>query len=162
MATSGVGCMASVYIHIGNANIHIGNVNIRIGSHVRTHRATRTYALVNTYVRIEQHVRTHWSTRTYAVCNTDVRIEQHVRTHWSTRTYALSNTDVRIGLYIYMYRVRLRHILHQDLIRLPPPVFAGVQNFGWKPKVQKRGCVKTEMVYLFVKMIALSTFWHTL
>lgn len=118
MATSGVGCMASVYIHIGNANIHIGNVNIRIGSHVRT--------------------------------------------HWSTRTYALSNTDVRIGLYIYMYRVRLRHILHQDLIRLPPPVFAGVQNFGWKPKVQKRGCVKTEMVYLFVKMIALSTFWHPL
>lgn len=118
LATSGVGCMASVYIHIGNANIHIGNVNIRIGSHVRT--------------------------------------------HWSTRTYALSNTDVRIGLYIYMYRVRLRHILHQDLIRLPPPVFAGVQNFGWKPKVQKRGCVKTEMVYLFVKMIALSTFWHTL
>ena len=118
MATSGVGCMASVYIHIGNANIHIGNVNIRIGSHVRT--------------------------------------------HWSTRTYALSNTDVRIGLYTYMYRVRLRHILHQDLIRLPPPVFAGVQNFGWKPKVQKRGCVKTEMVYLFVKMIALSTFWLTL
>ena len=140
MATSGVGCMASVYIHIGNANIHIGNVNIRIGSHVRTHRATRTYASGNTYVRIEP----------------------HVRTHWSTRTYALSNTDVRIGLYIYMYRVRLRHILHQDLIRLPPPVFAGVQNFGWKPKVQKRGCVKTEMVYLFVKMIALSTFWHTL
>lgn len=136
MATSGVGCMASVYIHIGNANIHIGNVNIRIGSHVRTHRATRTYASSNTYVRIEP----------------------HVRTHWSTRTYALSNTDVRIGLYIYMYRVRLRHILHQDLIRLPPPVFAGVQNFGWKPKVQKRGCVKTEMVYLFVKMIALSTF----
>ena len=136
MATSGVGCMASVYIHIGNANIHIGNVNIRIGSHVRTHRATRTYASGNTYVRIEP----------------------HVRTHWSTRTYALSNTDVRIGLYIYMYRVRLRHILHQDLIRLPPPVFAGVQNFGWKPKVQKRGCVKTEMVYLFVKMIALSTF----
>ena len=140
MATSGVGCMASVYIHIGNANIHIGNVNIRIGSHVRTHRATRTYASSHTYVRIEP----------------------HVRTHWSTRTYALSNTDVRIGLYIYMYRVRLRHILHQDLIRLPPPVFAGVQNFGWKPKVQKRGCVKTEMVYLFVKMIALSTFWHTL
>ena len=132
--------MASVYIHIGNANIHIGNVNIRIGSHVRTHRATRTYASSHTYVRIGQ----------------------HVRTHWSTRTYALSNTDVRIGLYIYMYRVRLRHILHQDLIRLPPPVFAGVQNFGWKPKVQKRGCVKTEMVYLFVKMIALSTFWHTL
>lgn len=120
--------MASVYIHIGNANIHIGNVNIRIGSHVRTHRATRTYASSHTYVRIGQHVR----------------------------------TDVRIGLYIYMYRVRLRHILHQDLIRLPPPVFAGVQNFGWKPKVQKRGCVKTEMVYLFVKMIALSTFWHTL
>lgn len=30
LATSGVGCMASVYIHIGN-------VNIRIGSHVRTH-----------------------------------------------------------------------------------------------------------------------------
>lgn len=118
MATSGVGCMASVYIHIGNANIHIGNVNIRIGSYVRTHRATRTYASSHTYVRI--------------------------------------------GLYIYMYRVRLRHILHQDLIRLPPPVFAGVQNFGWKPKVQKRGCVKTEMVYLFVKMIALSTFWHTL
>lgn len=125
--------MASVYIHIGNANIHIGNVNIR-----------------------------HWVTRTYASGNTYVRIEPHVRTHWSTRTYALSNTDVRIGLYIYMYRVRLRHILHQDLIRLPPPVFAGVQNFGWKPKVQKRGCVKTEMVYLFVKMIALSTFWHTL
>lgn len=98
MATSGVGCMASVYIHIGNANIHIGNVNIRIGSHVRT--------------------------------------------HWSTRTYALSNTDVRIGLYIYMYRVRLRHILHQDLIRLPPPVFAGVQNFGWKPKVQKEDVSK--------------------
>lgn len=59
LATSGVGCMASVYIHIGNANIHIGNVNIRIGSHVRTHRATRTYASSNTYVRIGQHVRTH-------------------------------------------------------------------------------------------------------
>lgn len=59
LATSGVGCMASVYIHIGNANIHIGNVNIRIGSHVRTHRATRTYASSHTYVRIGQHVRTH-------------------------------------------------------------------------------------------------------
>ena len=59
LATSGVGCMASVYIHIGNANIHIGNVNIRIGSHVRTHWVTRTYASGNTYVRIGQHVRTH-------------------------------------------------------------------------------------------------------
>ena len=68
LATSGVGCMASVYIHIGNANIHIGNVNIRIGSHVRTHRATRTYASGNTYVRIEQHGRTHWPIHIYVSC----------------------------------------------------------------------------------------------
>lgn len=74
LATSGVGCMASVYIHIGNANIHIGNVNIRIGSHVRTHRATRTYASSHTYVRIGQHVRTHWATRTYALAYTYICI----------------------------------------------------------------------------------------
>ena len=59
MANPGESYMASVYIHIGNANIHIGNVNIRIGSHVRTHRATRTYTSSHTYVRIGQHVRTH-------------------------------------------------------------------------------------------------------
>lgn len=74
LATSGVGCMASVYIHIGNANIHIGNVNIRIGSHVRTHRATRTYASSHTYVRIGQHVRTHWATQTYALAYTYICI----------------------------------------------------------------------------------------
>ena len=57
------------------------------------------------------------------------------------------------------YFTKIKNYPHE---KSTEPVFAGVQNFGWKPKVQKRGCVKTEMVYLFVKMIALSTFWHTL